>query len=94
MQSLRNLIRHNLAEALERHPELSRLEAAWPVAAGPLTAARGRVTAFTHGTVEILVDDPTWLTHLRSLQPALDRDLARIANVRIAAIHFSSSQKS
>ena len=90
---MRNVLKHSLGRSLAAMPELDRLTAAWPVACGKQMAAHGRVLSFTDGTLTIHVEDPTWLDQLLALRGALQRDLARIAEVKVTAIHFESTNQ-
>jgi hypothetical protein len=85
---MREMLRRNLARSLEALPALDRLNAAWPVACGKLMAGRGRILSFEEGNVLVEVDDAMWLDQMRSMRGILESQLARIAGVRIAGIHF------
>ena len=88
MDSMRDLLRKTLGRSLENLPELERLAAAWPVACGPAMAEKGEILAFTDGIVHIAVLNSAWLDQMRSMRQILERDLARIAAVPLAGIHF------
>ena len=85
---MRNVLKHSLGRSLAAMPALDRLAAAWPVACGKQMAAHGHVLSFAEGTLTIHVEDPTWLDQMLALRGAIERDLARIAQVPITAIHF------
>ncbi len=88
MDSMRELLRRNLARSLEAMPEIDRLTAAWPVACGKAMADRGEIVGFDDGIVRIEVKDALWLDQMRSMSAILQSDLAKIAGVKIAGIHF------
>lgn len=89
MDSMRTLLRRDLARSLSALPELDRLRAAWPVACGRAVADHSEIIAFENHTVQIHADDPLWLTHMLSMRPVLEAELRRIAAVDLTAIHFS-----
>jgi predicted nucleic acid-binding Zn ribbon protein len=88
MDSMREMLRKSLGRSLEALPEIDRLTAAWPVACGPALAAKGRIVGLANGIVRVEVMNSVWLEQLRSMQQALERELARIADVKLAGIHF------
>jgi hypothetical protein len=85
---MRDLLKRNLARSLEAMPEADRLAAAWPVACGKAMADRGEIVGFDGGILRIQVESAMWLDQMRSMGAILERDLAKIAGVRIAGIHF------
>jgi hypothetical protein len=89
MQSMRDLLKQNLGRSLDGLPEIDRLEAAWPVACGPALAARARLFAYDSGLVQIEVASPAWFDQFLAMRPVLERELARIAGVRVTAIHYT-----
>jgi hypothetical protein len=88
MQRMRDLLKHNLGRSLETLPASDRLRAAWPVACGKAMADRGEIVGFDEGVVRVVVADTVWLEQMRSMGAVLERELAKIAGVKIAAIHF------
>ena len=88
MDSMRDMLKKNLARSLEALPVADRLAAAWPVACGKAMADRGEIIGFANGVVEVEVRDAVWLDQMRSMGAVLERELARIAGVKIAGIHF------
>jgi len=88
MDSMREILKKNLARSLEAMPELDRLTAAWPVACGKAMADRGEIIGFDGGVVRIQVESAVWLDQMRSMTAVLERELAKIAGVKIAGIHF------
>ena len=88
MERMRDVLKGNLGRSLMNMSPLDRLEAAWPVAAGKVMASRGRISSYEEGTVRVEVSDPGWLAQMNSMRGVLERELARIAGVRVSAIHF------
>ena len=85
---MRDLLRHTLGRSLSGLSVADRLAAAWPVACGPAMAKRGEIVGFTGGVVEVQVQDSAWLDQMRSMGAILKSELARIAGVEVAGIHF------
>ena len=88
MDSMRDMLKKNLARSLDTLPVADRLAAAWPVACGTAMAARGEIVGFENGVVEVQVQDAVWLDQMRSMGAVLQSELAKIAGVKIAGIHF------
>jgi hypothetical protein len=88
MDSMRDMLKKNLARTLDKLPAADRLAAAWPVACGKAMADRGEIVGFENGIVEVQVQDAVWLDQMRSMGAVLQRELAKIAGVKIAGIHF------
>ena len=88
MERMRDLLKHNLGRSLGGLSVADRLDAAWSVACGPAMAKRGEIVGFTGGIVEVQVEDSAWLDQMRSMGAILERELARIAGVEVAGIHF------
>ena len=91
MDSMRDVLKKSLGRSLATMPELDRLTAAWPVACGKAMAARGEIVGFADGAVTVRVEDPAWLDQMRSMQGALQHELARVAQVPLTGIHFEST---
>jgi hypothetical protein len=51
-------------------------------------AERGTVLGYEAGVVRIQVADAVWMQQMVSLRGVLERELARIAGLPVAAIHF------
>ena len=92
MDSMRDMLKKNLARSLDTLPVADRLQAAWPVACGKAMAARGEIIGFENGIVEVLVQDAAWLDQMRSMGPVLQSELGKIAGVKIAGIHFQEKK--
>ncbi len=88
MERMRDLLKRNLGRSLGGLSVADRLDAAWPVACGPAMAKRGEIVGFVGGVVEVQVQDNVWLDQMRSMAGVLERELARIADVKVAGIHF------
>jgi hypothetical protein len=88
MESMREMLKKNLGRSLEALPAADRLRAAWPVACGKAMADRGEIVGFTDGVVEVQVRDALWLDQMRAMRGVLESELAKIAGVKIAGIHF------
>jgi len=88
MDSMRELLKKNLARSLDTLPAQDRLAAAWPVACGKAMADRGEIVGFEDGVVRIEVESAVWLDQMRSMRAVLESELAKIAGVKIAGIHF------
>ena len=88
MQAMRELLRGSLGRSLRGMEEPDRLAAAWTVACGPAMAERGAVVAYESGMVRIEVADAVWMRQMISLRGELERDMARIAGLPVAGIHF------
>ena len=88
MERMRDLLKRDLGHSLNGLSVADRLAAAWPVACGAAMAKRGEIVGFTDGIVEVQVQDAVWLDQMRSMGGVLERELARIADVKVAGIHF------
>lgn len=88
MQSMRDMLKQSLGRSLQALGELDRLHAAWPVACGRAVADRGDVTGYHSGIVEVGIRDAAWFDQFLSMRLVLERELARIAEVEVTAIHF------
>jgi hypothetical protein len=51
-------------------------------------AEHGSVVGYEAGVVRIAVTDTVWMQQMISLVGVLEREVARIAGVPVAAIHF------
>ena len=89
---MRDVLRKDLGRSLKALPAMDRLRAAWPVACGKTMAEKGRVVAFNNGVVSVVAADPVWLRQMLSMRQVLERELALIAEVKLAGIHFTLSQ--
>lgn len=88
MENMRAVLRGSLGRSLSACSDADRLAAAWPVACGRAMAAHGEMVKFFEGTVSIAVSDPAWLAQMMAMRGMLQHELARVAQVKIAAIHF------
>lgn len=88
MESMRDVLRKSLGRSLEAMPPLDRLRAAWPVACGAAMARKGVVTSFDAGVLQIEVMDTAWLEQMGGMRMVLQKELSRIAGVKLGEIHF------
>jgi hypothetical protein len=88
MEAIRSLLRGNLKTSLRAMRDEDRMAAAWTVACGHVMAERGSVVSYSDGVVWIAVADAVWLQQMRALDETLRRELAKIAGLPVAAIHF------
>jgi Dna[CI] antecedent, DciA len=88
MEAMRDVLRETLAVSLRGIGEEDRLAAAWTVACGSAMAERGRVVGYDAGVVRIEVADQVWLRQMISLRGVLEREMARIAGLKVSGIRF------
>jgi hypothetical protein len=88
MEAIRSLLRGNLKTSLRGMSDEDRMAAAWTVACGHAMAERGSVVGYAAGVVRIAVADAVWLQQMKALDETLRRELAKIAGLPVAAIHF------
>jgi hypothetical protein len=88
MEAMRDLLRGNLARSLRGIREEDRLAAAWTVACGRAMADHGTIVGYGAGVLRIEVADAVWMRQMISLRSVLAREMARIAGLPVATIHF------
>jgi hypothetical protein len=88
MEAMRELLRGSLKSSLGGMREEDRLAAAWTVACGRAMAEHGTVVGYAAGVVRVEVADAMWMREMISLGGVLEREMARISGVPVAAIHF------
>ncbi len=88
MESMREVLRGSLGRSLRTMEPLDRLRAAWPVACGAAMARKGVVVGFEDGVLRIAVTDPAWMEQMMGMRSVLQRELGRIAEVKLGGIHF------
>jgi hypothetical protein len=88
MEAMRELLRGSLKRSLGAMREEDRLAAAWTVACGRTMAERGAVVGYAAGVVRVEVADLMWMRQMTSLGGVLEREMARISGLPVAAIHF------
>lgn len=88
MEAMRELLRGSLRSSLGGMREEDRLAAAWTVACGRTMAEHGAVVGYAAGVVRVEVADLMWMRQMTSLGGVLEREMARISGVPVAAIHF------
>ena len=85
---MRSVLRRHLSRGLSGVSPQDRLSIAWMVACGPVLADRGAITDYREGVVRVEVCDAAWLEQMQTMRAQLKEDLARIAGVGVAEIHF------
>lgn len=85
---MRGVLRGALARSLKAMREEDRLAAAWPVACGATMAGHGEVVGYADGVVQIVASDRAWMQQMQSMSGVLERELGKIAGVRVSKIHF------
>jgi hypothetical protein len=85
---MRDLLRGKLKSSLRGIRNEDRLAGAWTVACGRAMAEHGAVVGYATGVVRIEVADAEWMRQMISLGGVLERELARISGLPVAAIHF------
>lgn len=86
---MRDVLRGSLGRSLRTLPEEDRLAAAWPVACGPALATRAEVLGLDADRVlHVRVLQAAWREQFLQMRAVLTSELARIAGVRLEAIHF------
>jgi hypothetical protein len=88
MERMRDVLRGSLGKSLRGVQEQDRLAAAWTVACGSAMANHGRVIGYDAGMVRVAVADDRWMRQMYSLRGQLERDLAKISGLPVAAIRF------
>jgi Dna[CI] antecedent, DciA len=88
MEAMRELLRGSLGRSLRDLRDEDRLAAAWTVACGRPMAERGVVVGYEDGVVRVEVGDAVWMRQMMSLRGVLEREMARIAGLPVAGIHF------
>jgi hypothetical protein len=88
MERMRDVLRGSLGRSLRGVQEKDRLAAAWTVACGSAMAGHGRVIGYDAGLVRVAVADERWMRQMYSLRGQLERDLAKISELPVAAIRF------
>lgn len=88
MEAMRDVLRASLGRSLRTIRDEDRLAAAWTVACGKAMASHGAVIAYDSGVVRVEVEDMVWLRQMLSLRSVLEREMAKIAGLRVAGIEF------
>lgn len=88
MEAMRELLRGSLGRSLRDLRDEDRLAAAWTVACGRAMAEHGAVMEYDGGVVRVEVSDAVWMRQMMSLRGVLEREMARIAGLPVAGIHF------
>ena len=93
LENMRSMLRGTLGRSLHALSEEDRLAAAWPVACGRAMAEHGEIVAFFEGIITVQVSDAAWLSQMLSMRSILQNELARIARVKVTAIHFELKKR-
>jgi Dna[CI] antecedent, DciA len=93
MEAMRDVLRGSLGRSLRGIRDEDRLAAAWTVACGKVMADRGTVVGYEAGVVRVEVADAVWLRQMNSLRGVLERDMARIAGLRVERIEFQLARQ-
>jgi hypothetical protein len=89
MERMRDVLRRSLGRSLSSLQEEDRLAAAWPVACGSALAQHGELLYLdAERVLHVRVAGAEWLRQFVHMRSALANDLARIAGVPLAGIHF------
>ncbi len=88
MDGMRDVLKDSLSRALRSLQEEDLAAVAWTVTCGRVMAERSTVSSFDNGILRVEVADGAWLRQLNSMKSQLEAELARIANVKVKAIHF------
>ena len=88
MESMRDYLRGSLGRSLQTMEPLDRLRAAWPVACGAALARKGVIAGLERGVLRVEVSDPAWMEQMMGMQAVLQKELGRIAEVKLGGIHF------
>jgi hypothetical protein len=88
MDVVRTLLKSSLPQTLRGLSVEDRLSAAWVIICGRAMANQSSISDYDGGVVRIEVRDRTWLEQMRSMSAQLEKDLGRIAGVKISTLHF------
>jgi hypothetical protein len=94
MEAMRDVLRGSLARSLRSIRDEDRLAAAWTVACGRPMADRGTVVGYQDGVVRVEVSDAVWLRQMISLRGVLEREVARVAGLKVTGIEFQLKRAS
>ena len=93
MQRMRDVLRSSLGVSLRDLTPEDRLAAAWQVVCGQALAGRAQVLYLDADNVlHVKVLEASWFEEFFDRRSALARDLARIAGVPLAGIHFEKNR--
>ena len=88
MEAMRDVLRSSLGQSLRTMRDEDRLAAAWTVACGRAMAEHGAIVGYDAGIVRVEVADAVWLQQMISLRGVLEREMARIAGLKVERIDF------
>ena len=94
MQRMRDVLRSSLGVSLRDLTPEDRLVAAWQVVCGQKLAMRGEVAFLdAENVLHVRVQGPEWFYEFLDRRTQLARDLARVAGVPLAGIHFEQARR-
>jgi len=88
MEAMRDVLRASLGRSLRDICDEDKLAAAWTVACGKAMAGHGTVAGYDGSVVRVVVEDAVWLRQMMSLRSVLEREMGRIAGLKVASIAF------
>ena len=92
MEGIREMARINLARSLRTLAEEDRLALALPAVCGSALAAHCAVGHLDEQRrLHLSVDGPQWMSSLLGMREMLQHDLARVAGVPLAGLHFEEA---
>ena len=94
MEGMRGILKDSLRKTLHQLNEEDRVTAAWPVACGRALAERTSVVGFRDAVMRVDVADSAWLWQLTTMISHLKTEIARIAGLHVAEIHFEVRRSS
>jgi hypothetical protein len=93
MDRMRDILRSSLGRSLRDLPEEDRLAAAWQVVCGAALAGKAEVTHLDpEHILHVRVAEPQWMPVFLDRRTDLARELARVAAVPLAGIHFEKAR--
>lgn len=91
---MRDVLRGSLGRSLRDLTPEDRLVAAWQVVCGAALAAHGKVSHLDEKNVlHVQVDTPQWFAEFLDRRSALAQEVARVAGVPVAGIHFEEAHR-
>lgn len=88
MDRVRDVIRFGTRSGFNTLSDLDRLQMAWVVVCGRVMAEHATVVGYDDGMVKIAASERAWLEEMRSMSAHLERELARVAGIRVTKLHF------
>ena len=88
MERVRDVIRFGSRSGFDTLPVQNRLQLAWIVVCGRVMAEHAMVAGYEEGQVKILVKERAWLEEMRGMSAHLERELSRVAGIKVSRLHF------